>query len=66
MIEAGRHVELKRNGVPGFSGLNPVFLNDEGCFVGTSVEVVDAITRNAGRVKLPSGYILSVTERDIL
>lgn len=60
------NLPLACNGIPGFGGLNRMFLGEEGWYTErNTVEVIEPITRSGGRIKLPSGYELNITMRDV-
>ena len=62
----GECVELFSGGIPGFGGLNSLFLSMER-YYGGLLSVLD--TKDEGTtavVQLPSGYRLDITRRDVL
>ena len=61
----GQCVTLFEAGTPGFGGLNPLFLSQEGYCDGW-VSVVDTKHDGyTGVVELPSGYLLDIKGRDV-
>ena len=60
------NLQLACNGIPGFGGLNRMFLNEEGWHTrDNTVEVIEPVTQHSGKIKLPSGYEVAVTLKDI-
>lgn len=63
MLRVDQKVRLRSGGIPGFGGLNPIFLTEDGYCSGDYVPVVSVDGKYA-KVLLPSGYELWIMEKD--
>ena len=64
-ISVGTTVRLKSNGFPGAGGLNSVMLIEERYCHGDGVPVIEIVTKDTGKVRMPTGYELQITLMDV-
>jgi hypothetical protein len=63
VIVVNQEVRLRSGGIPGFGGLNSIFLAEEGYRDGSTVTVIQ-VDGQWAKVLLPSRYELWITEKD--